>query len=231
MISLSKDEARLYNYMMEVIDQVMDNYGYDYVIGKNISKKYYTNNLENINVFNECDSILEKAELISLGYYLFKRLGFEDVELSINKNDELCNLLDILDIEYLSNIDSDKLKWNYIYDDEIIGTGSLNNFKVDIKKLLSVLMNNINKDALNRVIDVNIIGNSEEESYHALKIAQDLRLNNINTLINGEYNSKFNVILHEEDLKKGIVSIRDNHLEEEIKIDEAEITDYLLGNI
>lgn len=231
MISLSKDEARLYNYMMEVIDQVMDNYGYDYVIGKNISKKYYTNNLENINVFNECDSILEKAELISLGYYLFKRLGLEDVELSINKNDELCNLLDILDIEYLSNIDSDKLKWNYIYDDEIIGTGSLNGFKVDIKKLLSVLMNNINKDALNRVIDVNIIGNSEEESYHALKIAQDLRLNNINTLINGEYNSKFNVILHEEDLKKGIVSIRDNHLEEEIKIDEAEITDYLLGNI
>lgn len=231
MISLSKDEARLYNYMMEVIDQVMDNYGYDYVIGKNISKKYYTNNLENINVFNECDSILEKAELISLGYYLFKRLGLEDVELSINKNDELCNLLDILDIEYLSNIDSDKLKWNYIYDDEIIGTGSLNNFKVDIKKLLSVLMNNINKDALNRVIDVNIIGNSEEESYHALKIAQDLRLNNINTLINGEYNSKFNVILHEEDLKKGIVSIRDNHLEEEIKIDEAEITEYLLGNI
>ena len=228
MISLSKDEARLYNYMMEVIDQVMDNYGYDYVIGKNISKKYYTNNLENINVFNECDSILEKAELISLGYYLFKRLG---LELSINKNDELCNLLDILDIEYLSNIDSDKLKWNYIYDDEIIGTGSLNSFKVDIKKLLSVLMNNINKDALNRVIDVNIIGNSEEESYHALKIAQDLRLNNINTLINGEYNSKFNVILHEEDLKKGIVSIRDNHLEEEIKIDEAEITDYLLGNI
>ena len=231
MISLSKDEARLYNYMMEVIDQVMDNYGYDYVIGKNISKKYYTNNLENINVFNECDSILEKAELISLGYYLFKRLGLEDVELSINKNDELCNLLDILDIEYLSNIDSDKLKWNYIYDDEIIDTGSLNSFKVDIKKLLSVLMNNINKDALNRVIDVNIIGNSEEESYHALKIAQDLRLNNINTLINGEYNSKFNVILHEEDLKKGIVSIRDNHLEEEIKIDEAEITDYLLGNI
>lgn len=231
MISLSKDEARLYNYMMEVIDQVMDNYGYDYVMGKNISKKYYTNNLENINVFNECDSILEKAELISLGYYLFKRLGLEDVELSINKNDELCNLLDILDIEYLSNIDSDKLKWNYIYDDEIIGTGSLNGFKVDIKKLLSVLMNNINKDALNRVIDVNIIGNSEEESYHALKIAQDLRLNNINTLINGEYNSKFNVILHEEDLKKGIVSIRDNHLEEEIKIDEAEITDYLLGNI
>ena len=40
MISLSKDEARLYNYMMEVIDQVMDNYGYDYVMGKNISKKY-----------------------------------------------------------------------------------------------------------------------------------------------------------------------------------------------
>lgn len=231
MISLSKNEARLYNYMMEVINQVMDNYGYDFIMGKNANKKYYTNNLENIHVFNEDDNLLEKAELISLGYYLFKRLGLEDVELSINKNDELCNLLDILDIEYLSNIDGDKLNWNYVYDDEIISTGSDNSFKVDIKKLINVLMNNINKDALNRVIDVNVVCNSEEENYHALKIAQDLRLNNINTLINGEYNSKFNVILHEEDLQKGIVSIKDNHLDEEIKIDEAEITDYLLGNI
>ena len=231
MISLSKNEARLYNYMMEVINQVMDNYGYDFIMGKNANKKYYTNNLENIHVFNEDDNLLEKAELISLGYYLFKRLGLEDVELSINKDDELCNLLDILDIEYLSNIDGDKLNWNYVYDDEIIGTGSDNSFKVDIKKLINVLMNNINKDALNRVIDVNVVCNSEEENYHALKIAQDLRLNNINTLINGEYNSKFNVILHEEDLQKGIVSIKDNHLDEEIKIDEAEITDYLLGNI
>ena len=228
MISLSKNEARLYNYMMEVINQVMDNYGYDFIMGKNANKKYYTNNLENI---NENDNLLEKAELISLGYYLFKRLGLEDIELSINKDDELCNLLDILDIEYLSNIDGDKLNWNYVYDDEIIGTGSDNSFKVDIKKLINVLMNNINKDALNRVIDVNVVCNSEEENYHALKIAQDLRLNNINTLINGEYNSKFNVILHEEDLQKGIVSIKDNHLDEEIKIDEAEITDYLLGNI
>ena len=104
MISLSKNEARLYNYMMEVINQVMDNYGYDFIMGKNANKKYYTNNLENINVFNEDDNLLEKAELISLGYYLFKRLGLEDVELSINKDDELCNLLDILDIEYLRHL-------------------------------------------------------------------------------------------------------------------------------
>ena len=34
MISLSKNEARLYNYMMEVINQVMDNYGYDFIMGK-----------------------------------------------------------------------------------------------------------------------------------------------------------------------------------------------------
>lgn len=229
--TMNKDEARLYNYMMEVINQVMDNYGYDYIMGKDISKKYYTNNLKNIEVFNENNNIIEKAELISLGYYLFKRLGLEDIEISINKDKEICNLLDILDIEYLSNIDSDKLNWNYIYDDNILGMGSNNSFRLDIKEVITNLMENINKDALNRIIDVNIIENSEEESYHALKIAQDLRLNNINTLINSEYNSKFNVILNEDDLKKGIVSIRDNHLEEEVKIDEAEIIDYLLGNI
>lgn len=231
MVNLNKDEARLYNFVIEIINQVMDNYGYDYVMGENVGNKYYSNNLESISVFNKNDDLLEKCELISLGYYLFKRLGLEDIELTINKNDEICNLLDILDIEYLNNIDGDKLNWNYVYDDEIIGIGSNNSFKIDIKKMLSILMNNVNKDALKRVVDVNIKANSEEENYHALKIAQNLRLNNVNTLINSDIVSKFDVILNEENLKKGIISVKDNHVDNEIMLDEAEIVDYLLGNI
>ena len=231
MLKLSKDESRLYNFAFEVINEVMDNYGYDYVIGESNDNKYYTSNMEEINVINKNNNTLEVSELISLGYYLFKRLGLENIEVSINKDDEICNVLNILEVEYLSNIDSKNTTWKYIYDDDVIGSGSNNAFTIDVKKLLEVLINNINKDALIRKLDVNIIGNSEEEEYHALKIAQDLRLNNINTEINSKYNSKFNINLSDDELKKGIISIKDNALGEEIKIDESEIVDYLLENI
>lgn len=231
MMNLNKDEARLYNFVIEIINQVMDNYGYDIVLGKEKSNKCYTSDFENIYVFNENDTIYDKAELISLGYYLFKRLGLEDIELSINKNDELCDLLDILDIEYLTNLNDNDLVWNYVFENAIIGSGSNNSFKLDIKKLINQLMEKINIDALHRIIDVNIKAVSEEELYHALKIAQDLRLNNINVLINKKNDSKFDILLKDEDLKKGIITIRDNHVNEEFKIDESEIVDYILGNI
>ena len=209
----------------------MDNYGYDIVLGKEKSNKCYTSDFENIYVFNENDTIYDKAELISLGYYLFKRLGLEDIELSINKNDELCDLLDILDIEYLTNLNDNDLVWNYVFENVIIGSGSNNSFKLDIKKLINQLMKKINIDALQRIIDVNIKAVSEEELYHALKVAQDLRLNNINVLINKTNDSKFDILLKDEDLKKGIITVRDNHVNEEFKIDESEIVDYILGNI
>lgn len=231
MMNLNKDEARLYNFVIEIINQVMDNYGYDIVLGKEKSNKCYTSDFENIYVFNENDTIYDKAELISLGYYLFKRLGLEDIELSINKNDELCDLLDILDIEYLTNLNDNDLVWNYVFENAIIGSGSNNSFKLDIKKLINQLMEKINIDALQRIIDVNIKAVSEEELYHALKVAQDLRLNNINVLINKKNDSKFDILLKDEDLKKGIITIRDNHVNEEFKIDESEIVDYILGNI
>ncbi len=231
MMNLNKDEARLYNFVIEIINQVMDNYGYDIVLGKEKSNKCYTSDFENIYVFNENDTIYDKAELISLGYYLFKRLGLEDIELSINKNDELCDLLDILDIEYLTNLNDNDLVWNYVFENVIIGSGSNNSFKLDIKKLINQLMKKINIDALQRIIDVNIKAVSEEELYHALKVAQDLRLNNINVLINKKNDSKFDILLKDEDLKKGIITVRDNHVNEEFKIDESEIVDYILGNI
>lgn len=230
MISLSKEKSRLYNLVIEVINQVMDNYGYDYLLGIS-DNKYYTNNLENISVYNKVDNTLEKVELITLGYYLFKRLGLEDIEISINKDEEICNLLDILDIDYLSNIKSSKLTWKYIIDDTIIGEGTDNNFKIDTNILLNKLFDLINKSTLKRIVDVNIIAVLKEEKYYALKVAQSLRINNINTDINKDSSSKFNIILNEDDLNKGLVTIKDNLTMEKIKIDEADILDYFLANI
>lgn len=235
-MTLSGKKTRLYNYLTEILNQHMDNYNYVFVIGKSDSNKYYTNNLEDIEIHvKNSDDLVSDVEAISLGYNLFKRFGLEDIELSISCNDEILNLLEVLEIYCVNNIESNELTWNYIYEDVIVGVGCKNNneinIKINIETLINEVMNIIRDNALDVNIDVSIIGISEEESYHALKIAQDLRMNNINVVLNEKVNSKFNILLDDENLIKGIISIKDNYTEEVIKIDEADVLEYILGNI
>lgn len=229
-------KARLYNCLIEILNQHMDNYNYGFIIGKKDGNKYYTNNLENIEIHKKnSDDLVSYVEVISLGYNLFKRFGLEDIELSISCNEEVLNLLEALEIYCINDIESNELNWNYIYEDVIVGVGCKNNneinIKINIEILINEVMNIIRDNALDMNIDVCIIGVSEEESYHALKIAQELRMNNINVVLNEKVNSKFNINLDDETLSKGIVSIKDNYTNEEIKLDEADILEYVLGNI
>lgn len=235
-MTLSGKKTRLYNYLIEILNQHMDNYNYVFVIGKSDSNKYYTNNLEDIEIHvKNSDDLVSDVEAISLGYNLFKRFGLENIELSISCNDEILNLLEVLEIYCVNNIESNELTWNYIYEDVIVGVGCKHNneisIKINIETLINEVMNIIRDNALDVNIDVSIIGISEEESYHALKIAQDLRMNNINVVLNEKVNSKFNILLDDENLIKGIISIKDNYTEEVIKIDEADVLEYILGNI
>lgn len=229
-------KARLYNCLIEILNQHMDNYNYEFIIGKKDANKYYTNNLENIEIHKKnSDDLVSDVEVISLGYNLFKRFGLDDIELSISCNEEVLNLLEALEIYCINDIESNELNWNYIYEDVIVGVGCKNNneinIKINIETLINEVMNIIRDNALDMNIDVCIIGVSEEESYHALKIAQELRMNNINVVLNEKVNSKFNINLDDETLSKGIVSIKDNYTNEEIKLDEADILEYVLGNI
>mgnify|MGYP004555918479 FL=1 len=229
-------KARLYNCLIEILNQHMDNYNYEFIIGKQDGNKYYTNNLENIEIHKKnSDDLVSDVEVISLGYNLFKRFGLEDIELSISCNEEVLSLLEALEIYCINDIESNELNWNYIYEDVIVGVGCKNNneinIKINIEILINEVMNIIRDNALDMNIDVCIIGVSEEESYHALKIAQELRMNNINVVLNEKVNSKFNINLDDETLSKGIVSIKDNYTNEEIKLDEADILEYVLGNI
>ena len=93
-------------------------------------------------------------------------------------------------------------------------------------------------------IDVYIMSVSEEEKIYAIKIAQDLRLNNVITEINGanlslksqfkiadNLGAKYLIILNNEDLNKGLITVKDNITKEEEKVDEAVIVDYILGVI
>lgn len=230
-MKLNSKDGRLYNSIIEVINQVMDNYDYDFLVGCN-SNKYYTYDYENITVINNNDNIINIVESISLGYYLFERLGLEDIELNINCNKEISNMLMNLDIDLISN-ESNDLSFKYLVDDEVIASGAKNEgikINISVEKIINVINKRLISDALDKVIDVNIIASGIEEEYHAIKIAQDLRLNNINVVIN-KTGAKFDILLDENNLSLGILLVKDNRTNEEIKLDEAEIVDYMLGNI
>ena len=232
-MKLNNKNGRLYNSIIEVINQVMDNYDYDFLVGcNNNNNKYYTYDYENITVINNNDNIINIVEVISLGYYLFERLGLEDIELNINCNKEISSMLMNLDIDLISN-ESNDLSFKYLVDDEVIASGVKNEgikINISVEKLINVISKRLISDALDKVIDVNINASGIEEEYHAIKIAQDLRLNNINVVIN-KTGAKFDILLDENNLSLGILLVKDNRTNEEIKLDEAEIVDYMLGNI
>lgn len=117
-------------------------------------------------------------------------------------------------------------------------------FALGIERIILELKNKINISNLQNNIDVYIMSVNEEEKMQSIILAQNLRLNNVITEMNSNnlslksqfkiadsLNAKFLVILNSEDLNKGLINIKDNATKEEMKIDESEIVDWILGNI
>ena len=117
-------------------------------------------------------------------------------------------------------------------------------FAMGIERIILNIKENIDVKNLGQAVDVYIMSVSEEEKMHALELAQYLRLNNVATEINStnlsmksqfkiadNLQAKFLIILNNEDLQKGLINIKDNATKEEIKVDENEIVDWILGNI
>ena len=117
-------------------------------------------------------------------------------------------------------------------------------FAIGIERLVLEIKKFIKDEEASKQIDAYIMSISEEEKMHALTLSQDLRLNGIFTEINtnnlslksqfklaDNLKAKFLIILNNEDLQKGIITIKDNSTKEEIKVDESEVVDWLLGNI
>lgn len=180
---------------------------------------------------------------------------------------KLKTYLDNLEIDYeidesiVRGLDYyDECVWEYKLDDDIaIGAGGRYNnlvenlggphlpgigFALGIERIILKLKDKISDKKLENMIDVYIMSVSEEEKIYALKISQDLRLNNVITEINGNnlslksqfkvadtLNAKFLIILKNEDLQKGLITVKDNVTKEEVIIDESEIVDYILGVI
>ena len=181
-----------------------------------------------------------------------------------NKLKQYLSILDInfeIDEQIVRGLDYyDENVWEYTDENNIVvgGGGRYNHlvenlggpsipavgFALGLERIMMNLKNNIDENQLKNNIDVYIMSINEEEKINALRIAQNLRLNNIITEINSNnlsmksqfkiadsLNAKFIIILNNEDLNKGLINIKDNVTKEEIKIDEGDIVDWILGNI
>ncbi len=155
----------------------------------------------------------------------------------------------------------DENVWEYITDDDgiTVGGGGRYNHLVQnlggpsipavgmalgIDRIMIKIKENIDVSKIDTGIDVYIMCISEEEKMQALKLAHYLRLNNVATEMNSNnlsmksqfkaadnMNAKFLIILNNEDLQKGLINIKDNATKEEVKIDEADVIDWIISNI
>lgn len=229
-MKLDEKEVKIYKFLNEVIDTFMNNYNYKLVCGNVYTDKYYERNDKEIIVTNVNNDKINKVELISMGYNILNMLTDNETELNINNN-EIYDMLNVVCFNINKRIDSDKLKWEYIYNDFILGKGNDNSFILDIEKIIEVVKDYINEELFNNSLDVNIKCVSEEEMLNGLIIANNLRENDIKTVINSDENSKISILIKEDNLSKGLLEVIDNSTDEGALVDEAEIVDYILGII
>ena len=252
--SLGDKESRL-NYTKALVDYLKPNIN---LLCEDCQRRLNTNPLRILDCKVDADSdILKNAPKI--GDYLS--------ESSTKRFNSVKQMLTILDVDF--EIDNNVVRGLDYYDENVweyktsegitLGGGgrynglvsSLNGpdtpaigFALGVERIILELKKSLKENTLNKVIDAYILCVSEEEKLQALKLAQELRLNNIIVDINSNnlslksqfkiadnLKAKFLIILNEEDLKKGLINIKDNATKEEFKIDEYEIVDWLLGNI
>lgn len=117
-------------------------------------------------------------------------------------------------------------------------------FACGVDRLMIVLQELNKEKEIESSLDVYVLAVSEEEKITALKLVQDLRWSEIKTEMDtlnrglkaqfkqaDRLNARLLVILNNEDLQRGIITVKDNLTKEEVKIDESEILDYIISNL
>ncbi len=100
------------------------------------------------------------------------------------------------------------------------------------------------KCADERSLDVFILYVNDEEKRHAMYLTQELRLNGFSAEMDylekslknqfkeaDKYNAKYLIILNSEDLKEGMLELKDNLTKEKKKVKEINLIDELDGNL
>ena len=84
------------------------------------------------------------------------------------------------------------------------------------------------------LLDVIIMASTLEEKVKALTLIQDLRWSDTKcefTPKDTDIKSRFLITINEEDLKKGLLKVKDNVTNEITEVDENEIIDYIISNL
>ena len=117
-------------------------------------------------------------------------------------------------------------------------------FASGIDRLIMVLKELNKEKELDRGVDVYVMAVNEEEKLTAMRLVQDLRwcevkcdMDMLDRSLKAQFkqadrlNARILVILNNEDLQKGLITVKDNITKEESKIDENEILDYIISNL
>lgn len=117
-------------------------------------------------------------------------------------------------------------------------------FACGIDRIINLLKTIPIYEDIKREVECYVMYVSEEEKLHALDIVQNLRLNGVtcetdslNKGLKGQFkqadrlNARILVILNDEDLKRGLVNIKDNVTKEEEKVDLDELTEQIISRL
>ena len=222
------------------------------------NRRFNTNPLRILDCKVDSDSEIFK-NLPSITNYLsesskkrFETLKSYLINLDVNfeVNDRIVRGLDYYD----ENV------WEYINNEGItVGAGGRYNslvatldgpdtpavgFALGLERVIIEMKKALKEETIKKYIDVFIMSVSEEEKIHALNLSQNLRLNGVICEINSNnlslksqfkladaLNTKFIIILNNEELQKGLIKIKDNATKEETLVDEADVLDWILANI
>ncbi len=231
------NEGRLQNQIEMTISDYARVYNIDYslVFPSELTRfYYYDQNHENWHLNVKVNDNINIIEGISYVCNVLKELGLDPV-VNIQGPKDLKTYLDYLDIEtYIE--EKEEISFDIVDDDLNISTGKVSDGYLQIKNNIEYIRG-LMKPNPKDIPDVCIYGKSEEEKLKASIIMQDLRLSNIvcvyvddlKTL--GDYDVKHIIKLNDDDLNKGLVTVKDHLTKEEKKVPEDEILDYILGII
>ena len=201
------------------------------------------------------------ADMISLAVRLLESCGIRDVEVTLSEQDSLKekleSYLDALDITYsykdIHVYQTDRVSFEItkkVNNEEVllISGGSYSSFTKKLSGLetqifgfhglLDVLVS-ITKESLRvdeKILDVVVTYESDEELFHALYLMQELRLNGFKTecikrceksYIKKYYNTKYVLSVKEEGMKRNEFVLTDLYTNEKEKVNEMDLIQHL----
>lgn len=231
------NEGILENQIEMTISDYARVYNIDYSLSFPCELKrfyYYDKSHENWHLNIKINEDINISEGISYVCNILKELGLDPI-VNINGPKELKTYLDYLDIDTILN-ESKDISFEISDEDKILSNGKVSDGYLIIDTNLESIRS-LMKPQPKDIPDVCIYGKTEEEKLKASIIMQDLRLSNIvcvytNNLKDiGDYDVKHVIKLNDDDLNKGLVTVKDHLTKEEKKVPEDEIIDYILGII